>query len=68
MAGLVNNYSQGLKSGLTLRWLGEVLTAYGSTIGASLGLSLLCVVGNLLIGAPCAYALARSRSRAARLF
>ena len=24
MAGLVNNYSAGLKSGLTLRWLGEV--------------------------------------------
>ena len=24
MAGLVNNYSTGLKSGLTLRWLGEV--------------------------------------------
>ena len=23
MAGLVNNYSAGLKSGLTLRWLGE---------------------------------------------
>ena len=68
MAGLVNNYSQGLKSGLTLRWLGEVLAAYGGTIGASLALGLLCVVGNLLIGVPCAYALARSRLRAARLF
>ena len=43
MAGLVNNYSQGLKSGLTLRWLGEVLAAYGGTIGASLALGLLCV-------------------------
>ncbi|RZJ57218.1 MAG: ABC transporter permease subunit [Acidovorax sp.] len=68
MAGLVNNYSVGLKSGLTLRWLSEVWESYGGTVGASLLLALLCVVGNLLIGVPCAYALARSRSRWARLF
>jgi putative spermidine/putrescine transport system permease protein len=68
MAGLVNNYSVGLKSGLTLRWLGEVWENYGGTVGASLLLALLCVAGNLLIGVPCAYALARSRSRWARLF
>jgi len=68
MAGLVSNYSAGLKSGLTLRWIGEVWENYGSTVGWSLLLALLCVVGNLLIGVPCAYALARSRSRAARLF
>ena len=35
MAGLVNNYSLGLKSGLTLRWLNEVLAVYGSTISWS---------------------------------
>ncbi|MEO8387846.1 ABC transporter permease subunit [Polaromonas sp.] len=68
LAGLVNNYSAGLKSGLTLRWLGEVWEVYGGTVAASLLLALLCVLGNLLIGIPCAYALARSRSRAARLF
>lgn len=68
MAGLVNNYSTGIKSGLTLRWLLEVLEVYGSTVSWSLLLGLLCVVGNLLIGVPCAYALARSRTRAARLF
>lgn len=68
MAGLVNNYSAGLKSGLTLRWLSEVWENYGGTVGASLLLALLCVAGNLLIGVPCAYALARSRSRWARLF
>lgn len=67
MAGLVNNYSAGLKSGLTLRWVGQVWDNYGSTVGWSLVLALLCVVGNLVIGVPCAYALARSRSRAARL-
>lgn len=68
MAGLVNNYSQGIKSGLTLRWLTQVLDVYGSTISWSLLLGLLCVVGNLLIGVPCAYALARSQTRAARMF
>ncbi|MFI8614170.1 ABC transporter permease [Acidovorax sp. NPDC077693] len=68
MAGLVNNYSVGLKSGLTLRWLGEVWENYGGTVGASLLMALLCVAGNLVIGVPCAYALARSRSRWARLF
>ncbi|WP_411884416.1 ABC transporter permease [Polaromonas sp. YR568] len=68
LAGLVNNYSAGLKSGLTLRWLGEVWELYGGTVAASLLLALLCVLGNLLIGIPCAYALARSRSRAARVF
>lgn len=68
MAGLVVNYSTGLKSGLTLRWLFEVWAHYGGTVSASLLLALACVVGNLLLGLPCAYALARSRSRWARLF
>ena len=68
MAGLVNNYSTGLSSGLTARWLGEVWDLYGGTVGWSLAIALLCVLGNLLLGVPCAYALARSRSRAARLF
>jgi putative spermidine/putrescine transport system permease protein len=68
LAGLVNNYSAGLKSGLTLRWLVEVWELYGGTVAASLLLALLCVLGNLLLGIPCAYALARSRSRIAGVF
>jgi putative spermidine/putrescine transport system permease protein len=68
LAGLVNNYSAGLKSGLTLRWLVEVWEVYGGTVAASLLLALLCVLGNLLLGIPCAYALARSRSRIAGVF
>lgn len=67
-AGLVNNYSQGLASGLTTRWLREVWQQYGGTAGHSLLLALACVSGCLLLGLPCAYALARSRSRWARLF
>jgi len=68
LAGLVNNYSTGLASGLTLRWISEVLDVYGGTVAASLLLALLSVVGSLLLGVPCAYALARSKSRWARLF
>ncbi len=68
LAGLVNNYSAGLTSGLTLRWLGEVWAQYGGTVGWSLMLAVLCVAGNLVIGVPCAYALARSQSRISRLF
>ncbi len=68
MAGLINNYSSGLKSGFTTRWLQEVWEQYGNTIGWSLAIAGMCVLGNLLIGVPCAYMLARSRSRWARLF
>ena len=67
-AGLVNNYSTGVRSGFTLRWLGEVWEVYGGTVGWSLLLAAGCVLATLLIGVPCAYALARSRSRAARAF
>ncbi|WP_313295215.1 ABC transporter permease [Diaphorobacter sp.] len=68
MAGLINNYSSGLKSGFTTRWLQEVWEQYGNTVGWSLAIAGMCVLGNLLIGVPCAYMLARSRSRWARMF
>lgn len=67
-AGLVNNYSTGLRSGLTDRWLLEVWENYGSTVGWSMGIAAACVAGNLVLGVPCAYALARTRSRWARSF
>ena len=68
MAGLVNNYSAGLRSGLTTRWLVEVWQGYGNTVGWSVAIATACVVGNVLIGVPCAYALARTQSRWARTF
>lgn len=68
MAGLVNSYNRGISSGLTLRWVEQVWEVYGSTVGASIGLALACVICTLLLGVPCAYALARSRSRLARAF
>ena len=52
MAGLVNNYSTGLKSGLTLRWLGEVWENYGGTVGWSLALAAACVACTVLLGVP----------------
>lgn len=67
-AGLVNNYATGLRSGLTLRWFLEVWENYGGTVGWSLGIAAACVATNLVAGIPCAYALARSRSRWARTF
>jgi len=68
MAGLVNNYRTGLKSGLTLRWISEVWSVYGSTVSASVLLALACVACTLVLGVPCAYALARSQSRFSRAF
>jgi putative spermidine/putrescine transport system permease protein len=67
-AGLVNNYSTGLASGLTTRWLEQVWESYGDTAWRSMLLALACVLGTLLMGVPCAYAMARSRSRWLRLF
>jgi putative spermidine/putrescine transport system permease protein len=67
-AGLVNNYSAGLKSGLTLRWLGEVWENYGSTVAWSIAIACGAVIVDLVVGVPCAYALARTKSRWARTF
>lgn len=68
LAGLVNNYREGLSSGLTLKWVQQVWSVYGGTVWLSLKLAVLCVVINIVIGVPCAYALARSRSNWARTF
>lgn len=67
-AGLTENFSRGLASGLTTRWLGEVWSLYGATAWTSVALAMACVVVGLLAGVPAAYALARSRSRWARAF
>ena len=68
MAGLVVNYSSGLKSGLTLRWLAQVWETYGDTVAASLLIAAGSVFATVVLGVPCAYMLARNRSRAARAF
>lgn len=67
-AGLVNSYSKGLSSGLTSKWLEQVWAGYGATVGWSLAIAVSCAIGNLLIGLPCAYGLARTKSSWARSF
>ncbi|MFO7746225.1 MAG: ABC transporter permease subunit [Orrella sp.] len=67
-AALVNNYSQGFSSGLTLRWLAQVIEVYGQTVVWSIAIAFACVIGNILIGVPAAYALARNPSRWSKTF
>lgn len=67
LAGVTVNYFVGLSSGLTLRWVIEVWDGYRDTIFRSLALSVACLVLNLLIGVPLAYALVRARARIARV-
>jgi putative spermidine/putrescine transport system permease protein len=66
-AGLTVNYSQGVKSGLTLRWIGEVWSLYRDTIYLSLLVALTCLGATLLLGVPAAYVLAKRQSRWTRL-
>lgn len=62
-AGLVQNYSIGWRSGFTTRWLWEVWEGYGNTVLASVLIAASAVAGNIFLGVPAAYALARSRQR-----
>ena len=52
LAGLVQNYGQGLASGLTTRWLAEVWAGYGNTVLMSLLLACACVAMTLVLGVP----------------
>jgi putative spermidine/putrescine transport system permease protein len=65
-AGVTENYFVGLKSGLTLRWVGEVWALYEETIWRSIYVALACLACTVVLGVPAAYALARTRNRYAR--
>jgi putative spermidine/putrescine transport system permease protein len=67
VAGLTVNFFQGVKSGLTLRWIAEVWNLYSATIYLSLLVALACLLATLLLGVPAAYALAKRQSRWTRL-
>ena len=67
LAGLTVNYFRGVSSGLTLRWLIEVWTQYHASIFLSLEVAAATLTVTLATGVPAAYALARSKTRAARL-
>ncbi len=68
LAGLSQNFFVGVKSGLTLRWVGQVWSLYSGTIFLSLALALECLAATLVLGVPIAYVLARRPGRLARLF
>ncbi|GLU32544.1 ABC transporter permease [Trinickia caryophylli] len=67
MAGLTVNYFRGVSSGLTLRWLVEVWAQYHASIFLSLEVAGATLAITLLTGVPAAYAIARSKTRAARI-
>src|SRR5262249_20092464 len=67
-AGLTRNFFIGVRSGLTLPGAGGVCRLYSDTMVLSLLTALATLVVDLLIGVPLAYALAKRRSRLARLF
>ncbi len=66
-AGLTNNYFVGVSSGLTFRWLEQVWGLYAQTIWLTLLVALVTTLVNVSIGVPCAYYLARTQTRFAKL-
>lgn len=66
VAGLTTNYFQGVRSGLTLRWVEQVWQLYSTTIWLSLVIALSTLAVTLAIGVPAAYGLMRRPGRLAR--
>lgn len=67
MAGLTVNYFRGVSSGLTLKWLEQVWSMYQGSVWLSMEIALATLAITLATGVPAAYALARSKSRWARV-
>ena len=56
---LSKNAFKGISSGLTLQWVGKVLSLYGDTLLRSLWLALAVLLVTILAGVPAAYALVK---------
>jgi putative spermidine/putrescine transport system permease protein len=67
LAGLTVNYFRGVTSGLTLRWLAQVWEQYHGSVFLSLEVAAATLAVTLVTGVPAAYALARSKTRWARI-
>ncbi|BBK42846.1 ABC transporter permease [Allostella vacuolata] len=67
LAGVTQNYFVGIRSGVTLRWVEEVLRTYSGTILLSVQIAFACLACTLLLGVPAAYVLSRHQGRATRL-
>jgi putative spermidine/putrescine transport system permease protein len=66
LAGVTVNYLTGIESGFTLRWVYAVWDGYRDTIFLSIGLSLACLAGTLILGIPAAYSLAKRQNAFSR--
>ncbi len=67
LAGLTVNYFRGVSSGLTLRWLEQVWSQYHGSVLLSFEVAAATLAITLVTGVPAAYALARSKTRLARV-
>jgi len=66
-AGVTANFFQGIKSGVTTRWIAEVWRLYRDTIVLSMTIAVATLIVDLVIGVPAAYVLARRRGWLMRL-
>lgn len=67
MAGVSVNFFQGIRSGVTIRWVLEVWALYADTIYLSLIIALACLACTLVLGVPGAYVLAKKQGRVTRM-
>ena len=67
VAGVTVNFFFGVKSGFTLRWIGEVWNLYSLTIFRSMLIAVSCLAVTLVVGVPTAYVLAKRPGRFTRL-
>lgn len=67
VAGLTENFFVGVRSGLTLRWIGVVWELYAPTILRSMYIALATLAVTLCIGVPVAYVLAKRPGLMTRL-
>ncbi len=67
LAGVSLNWQRGPAGGLTLQWIAQVWALYDETVVRSLAIALACLAGDLLLGVPLAYVLARRPNRRTRL-
>jgi len=67
IAGLTENFFIGVKSGLTLRWIGVVWDLYAPTILRSMYIALATLAVTSFVGVPTAYVLAKRPGLVTRL-
>jgi putative spermidine/putrescine transport system permease protein len=66
LAGVTENYFLGLRSGLTLAWVQQVVALYADTIVRSFVIAATTLAATLIVGVPAAYALHVHGGRLAR--